>query len=391
MDTSFLEVIETYRAEQASVQTLFGSEGVGVRAAARRSGADYKGRLAAAAELLDSVLSGRRPDYVLREAMSTSDFPLLFGDIIDRSVLGAYQEYPATWSNFAQARTVRDFRTVNLFKMTGAEGVLDAVAELTEYPQASLDDAKSTLSVAKYGRTMDFSWETLINDDFGTFASIPQRYGRAARRTEQKLVTAQYVDANGPHASFYTTGNKNKVASNPVLSIAALQTAFGTLAAQLDADGEPVLIEAVELVVPPALEIAALNIVNATEITVDPNASAGTAQQQIKTANWIKQRVRVSVDPYIPIVASSANGNTSWFMFASPSNGDPALVGAHLRGHEQPEVFMREPNARRVGGGTINPTDGDFATDAVSYKVRAVFGAARLNPKMTVASSGAGS
>lgn len=390
MDT-FLEVIETYRAEQASVQTLFGSEGTGVRSAARSAGADYSGRLAAAAELLDSVLSGRRPDWVLREAMSTSDFPQLFGDIIDRSVLGGYREYPATWENFAQDRTVRDFRTVKLYDTSGAGGVLDPVAELTEYPEAAISESVYSLTVGKFGRTLRYSWETLINDDLDNFAAKPAMLGRAARATEQRKITDLYVDANGPHASFYTTGNKNKISGNPAFSIAALGAAFGTLAVQTDADGEPILIEAVDLVVPPALEIAALSAVNATEIVMDPNASAGTAQQQIKTANWIRSRVRVSVDPYIPIVASSANGATSWFLFASPSNGRPALVGAHLRGHEEPEIFLKEANARRVGGGVANPTDGDFETDSVAYKVRHVFGASRLDPKMTVASNGSGS
>ena len=390
MDT-FLEVIETYRAEQASVQTLFGSEGTGVRSAARSAGADYSGRLAAAAELLDSVLSGRRPDYLLREAMSTSDFPLLFGDIIDRAVLAGYNEYPATWRNFAQARTVRDFRTVKLYDTSGAEGVLDAVPELTEYPEAVVSESAYSLTVGKFGRTLRYSWETLINDDLGSFAEKPASLGRAARRTEQRKMTELYVDANGPHASFYTSGNKNKVASNPALSLAAVDAAFGTLAVQVDADGEPILIEAVELVVPPALEMTALSIVNATELIIDPNAAAGTAQQQIKTANWIRQRVRVSVDPYIPAIASTANGSTSWFLFASPSNGNPALIGARLRGHDAPEVFIKESNQRRVGGGGVNPLDGDFATDTVDYKVRHAFGGARANPKMAVASNGSGS
>lgn len=391
MDTSFLEVIETYRAEQASVQTLFGSEGVGVRTAARRSGADYNGRLIAAAELLDSVLSGRRPDWVLKEAMSTSDFPLLFGDIIDRAVLAGYREYPATWTNFAQSRTVRDFRTVKLYDTSGAEGVLDAVPELTEYPEASISESAYSLTVGKFGRTLRYSWETLINDDLTSFADKPAGLGRAARRTEQRTITNLYVDGNGPHASFYTTGNKNKISGNPALSVAAVDAGMSTLAVQLDADGEPVLIEAVELVVPPGQENAALAIVNAIEITKDDNKASGTASTSIKTANYLKGRLRVSVDPYIPIVASSANGATSWFLFASPSNGRPALVGARLRGHEEPEIFMKEPNARRVGGGVVNPTDGDFETDAVAYKVRHTFGASRLDPKMTVASNGSGS
>jgi hypothetical protein len=387
----FLDLLESVRADQASVSTLFGDAGVGVRHGAMRESVEYQRRLAEAAGLLGDVMAGRRPDYLLREAMTTSDFPLLFGDIMDRAVLASYREYTPVWENFAQARTVRDFRTVNVFRLDGAESVLTAVPERTEYPMASLTETRYQLTVGKYGRALQFSWETMINDDLDSFATLPARLGRAARRTEQRVMSALYVDGSGPHASMFTAGNANIVTGNPALSIAGLQTAFGKLAAQTDADGEPILIEAVELVVPPALEMTALSIVNATELIIDPNATAGTAQQQIKTANWIRQRVRVSVDPYIPAIATTANGSTSWFLFASPSNGNPALIGARLRGHDAPEVFIKESNQRRVGGAGLNPLDGDFATDTVDYKVRHAFGGARANPKMAVSSNGSGS
>ena len=47
---------------------------------------------------------------------------------------------------------------------------------------------------------------------------------------------------------------------------------------------------------------------------------------------------RPVVDPYIPLVATSANGATSWFLFANPSVTDrAALEFARLRGHEEPD------------------------------------------------------
>jgi hypothetical protein len=62
-----------------------------------------------------------------------------------------------------------------------------------------------------------------------------------------------------------------------------------------------------------------------------------------------------------------------------------------LRGHAEPEIFIKEPNARRVGGGIVNPMDGDFETDSVEYKLRHVFGGSILDPKMSVGSNGSGS
>lgn len=45
-----------------------------------------------------------------------------------------------------------------------------------------------------------------------------------------------------------------------------------------------------------------------------------------------------------------------------------------LTGHETPELFMQSPNAVRVGGGAVDPMDGDFRTDSIDWKVRYVFG-----------------
>lgn len=384
-----LEMIETVRAEEASAQRLFGNDGRGVRQG--KKSANYLHKLTEATKLVADVLNGKRNPYILREALTTSDFPYLFGDILDRQVLAAYQETPQSYRNIAKISRVRDFRTVKRYSVYGGDQVLPAVKQRQGYPVEKIDEnSPYSYAVSKYGRRVPLDWEMIINDDLQALADVPVRLGRAARRSEQKFVTQLYCDASGPHASFYTAGNKNKVTSNPVLSISALQTAFATLGAQVDENGEPIFIDAVELVVPPALEVEARNILNATQLWLDPNSAAGTKKQTLVTENWMKNRLRLSVDAYIPIVATTANANTSWWLFANPDNGRPALEVGFLAGHEEPEIFMKSPNAVRVGGGE-DVMNGDFDTDAIEYKTRHVFGGARMDPKMTVASNGSGS
>ena len=383
----FLQTLENIRAEEASVQRLFGGDGVRVRDI--RKSPRYVQSLTEAAVFVADIYKGTRPVSQLREALTTSDFPQLFGDILDRQVLASYQETPRTWQNYCKRSVLRDFRQAKRFRIDGGEGVLEEVAEQAPYPEAAITDDVYTIQVKKFGRRMPFSWESMINDDLQALRDIPERFGRAARRSEEKTATQLFVDANGPHASLYTGGNANIVTSNPVLSLPALQTAFTVLAAMRDSDGEPIAIDMVELVVPPALEVTAQNILNATEVWLNENG--GASNQQVHTVNWIRSKLRLSVNPYIPIVASSSNGNTSWFLFANPNNGRPALEMAFLRGHEEPEIFMKTSNAQRIGGGMTDPMDGDFDTDSLQYKVRHVLGGARLDPKMTVASSGAGS
>ncbi len=67
--------------------------------------------LAEAAKLVADVYAGKKRMHYLEEAMTTSDFPYLFGDILDRQILSAYREWPTTWQRYARRGRVRDFRT----------------------------------------------------------------------------------------------------------------------------------------------------------------------------------------------------------------------------------------------------------------------------------------
>jgi hypothetical protein len=386
----FLELIESIRAEEATIDRLFGGDGMGVRSRARSP--QYLKRLADAATFMADVYDGRRPMYHLQEAMTTSDFPYLFSDILDRQLLANYQEAPYSWKAYCKRAVVRDFRQVKRKYLSGGEGTLEQVTESHEYQRAALSDGEYAYQVKKYGRQIALSWETLINDDLDAFRTLPERLGKAARRTEEKFATELFVGTTGPHASLYTSGNANIVTSNPALSVAALQTAMGILLTQTDSDGEPIMVEAMTLAVPPQLQVTAFNILNAVQIWAK-TSGGGASAQEIVVGNWIKNAgiVQAVTNFYIPQVASSSNGATSWFLFADPNNGRPALELGFLRGHEDPEVFIKAPNAVRAGGGAADPLAGDFDTDSVEYKVRHVFGGARMDPKMTCASNGSGS
>lgn len=388
----FEETIERVTAQAASVQGLFGGDGNRIRenGAARigESRDEYTRKLTEAAKFLGEIEKGRKPFHLLREAMTTSDFPILFADILDRQLLANYRETQPIWQNFARKSTVPDFRDVKRFAIDGAEGVLDPVDEREEYPEAALSETSDSYGVRKYGRRIDLSWETLINDDLDVFRSAPERLARGARRSEDKFATQMFVGTAGPHASLYNGGFGNIVPGNPALSLTSLQTALEHLATLSDTDGEPIESEYVYLVVPPALEITALNILNATQLQIGDITDATVPVLQ--TENWMRNRLRLLVGSYIPRVADT-NGNTSWFLFSDPNDGRPAIEIGKLRGYEEPGLFERVPNARRIGGGEVMES---FEDDSQAWKVRHVFGGGRLTntggAKATLASNGTG-
>ena len=85
----------------------------------------YERRLFEASKIVLKGLTGTKRDRLnLEEALTTSDFPNLFGDVIDRAVLANYLETPYTWNMVAHASEVNDFRPVKRFRIDGGTGLL---------------------------------------------------------------------------------------------------------------------------------------------------------------------------------------------------------------------------------------------------------------------------
>jgi hypothetical protein len=386
----------------AATEAIFAPEGHNVRRMRQRANADptYQRRLGALMNLYCDVVAGdRRAALAFQEAMSRSDFTVLFGDVIDRQVLAAYNTQPVQWPAYAKRGRVRDFRTVKRFTLDGGEAVLNKVKELAPYKVRSLSDGSYSYAVEKYGDQIAISWETLVNDDLDALADLPMRLGRAARRTEEKFAAELFSGASGPNATFFSTANKNVInatvlgsgtPTNPPLSITSVQLAMQAMDQQVDTDGGPIFVEGYVLLVPPALKVTANNIVNAIEVDAATGGGDGTGNDQLRVRNWMTNGLTVVVNPWLPLV-NTTSGNTAWYLFANPNVGRPAMEIGFLMGHETPELWVKSPNAMRVGGGLVAPEEGDFDHDAIQYRVRSVVGGTLMDVKSGVASAGTGS
>jgi hypothetical protein len=393
--TQGLNRIASYEAgtDAAGTSNIFASEGSVGRRVGRftRNQPQIRADIPTDMRMYEAVLTGsRRAALDFQESLSRSDFNYLFADVIDRQMLAAYATMPVRWDAWAKRGRVRDFRTVRRFTLDGGKALLSKVKELAPYTARPVTDGKYEYSLDKYGAEIDISWEAVMNDDLDAFAELPQALALAARRTEENFATALFASSTGPNATFFASGNHNLIASNPVLSVAGLQSGFTTMAAQVDSDGGPIYVSGVTLVVPPALEVVANNIINATEIIGASGGGDLTGNDALRVANWMQNKVKVEVNPWLPIV-DTTTGNTAWYMFANPNEGRPAMEIGFLTGHEQPDLWMKAPDAMRVGGGMVGPEEGDFGNDGIRYRVRHVLGGVLEDPKSGVASTGLGS
>jgi len=343
---------------------------------------NYDERLKETVDLLTNArgYAPHRHEFMLREALTTSDFPYLFGDVLDRQVLASYKAVPPVWKSFVKMSTVpRIFPQVGgyRFAVTGGDQYLPEVAEKGEYLASERDETRYPVYVKKYGKQFDISWESMINDDLGALKDTPERFARAAVRTEHRLVSGVYVADLVGAANLYAGANGNSGALP--LTVPNLENTVEAMMAFTDANGEPIMNRPKYLVVGPGLEMTARQILTST--VIQRTESAGGAVAAWPMTNVISQfGLQLVVDPYIPIYAPAAV--LSWFLFADPSD-IAAMEFDHLTGHERPEICMKASDKVSVGGGDLGPMTGDFATDNVFYRVRLVAGCNRLDWRAT--------
>jgi len=330
--------------------------------------------------------------YKFMEAITTDSFPYLLGHIIDREVLARYGVAVTDWKSYFRMKTLRNFNTVRRHKVVGNDDRLPQVAEKGEYLVGQVAEGRYTYNLLKYGRQFDISWEAVINDDLGAFDDIPERMANAAIRTEAFNATSTFAAAAGPNGALFGAPivdvDGQAVTNQGVLplTIANLETTLELMAAQTDVNGEPIAPIGLHLVVPTPLKFTAQQIL--TSALKQWTEGAVGVPVPYPTANVVAQQgIQLHVDPYLQVVDVSGTNDTTWYLFADPSQG-AAMEFGHLRGHEAPEICMKASDKVTTGGAAISPLEGDFATDNIFYRVRLVKGSCQLDPRFAYAQVG---
>ena len=324
----------------------------------------------------------------LREAMTRDDFPLLFSDTASRRMRARFEAADPGMSQICFWRDVVDFRENKTFDLTGVSGRLQEVTEKGERLASHLAENKTSWYLKSYGRQVDISWQALLNG--GTmFNDIPLRLTDAATNTREYMITSQLCGAAGPTDATFSIAT----ATAP-LSIGALETGIAAMNEQtvtVDTGGVPLVVRPKFLIVPPRLEMTARKILKSTLGVWTYGGDDEAAAVMQPTANVVADfGLQLIVNPWLPII-NTTSGNTAWYLAADPQGSCPLLEFGSLQGRRDPELFMKAPTKQAVGGGMINPMEGDFDTDNIFWAVRYTLGGTVLDTRGGYASTGAGS
>jgi len=272
---------------------------------------------------------------------STSDFPLLLGSTVNRTLRDAYTNAPQTWRPLGRQTTVPDFRAVTRAAL-GDIAALEQVKEHGEYKYGTLSEDGAPIKVAKFGKIIAITWETIVNDDLGALTRIPAALGNAAAATESNVVWALLL--GNPNFTdgvpFYHADHGNLAASGGAINTTTLAAARAAMRKQKSKAGEFLNLSPEFLVVGPDKELEAFQFTSSVYVPAK-NADINDVRNASLTV----------------IVDARITGN-QWYLFSAPGSID-TFEYAYLEGEQ----------------GVFTETREGFEVDGMEIKARLVFGA----------------
>jgi hypothetical protein len=378
-----------------------------------------KQRMAEVSELVEHALDG---DFVAQaqikqeirgygreaeEAHSTSDFPTALKAVTEVAFMAEYQQIESVYPQYTRPYNVNNLRPQSFYSLAidlsnlpdtnggdntikEAPGGLVRIPELTEYPEFSFSASETSFGVAKYGARVGFSFEMLLNDEWGALETLPNQLAQLARNQEDIVATEVLASTAGPNTVFFNNTNKNLIttangfaANNPVLSVEAIDNAVSAIRAKTY-NGNPVVVNRFALMVPPALEAEARRLLGVTAFEVTDSNGTYTVANPISGISLI-------VNPWLALVDKSANVNTTWYLLPAGSQGvRPAVVFSKIRGRENPELRIANATGNYLGGGEVPGREGSFLNDDIEFRVRHYVGAAGIAFETAAVSNGTG-
>lgn len=291
--------------------------------------------------------TGLSPNQIVTRSLhTTSDFAMILGDTVGRTMRQAYEAAPSGLKPVARASTMPDFRE-RMRLSVSQFSKLEKVNENGEFKRGTFLETGETFRLYTIGKIFGITRQAMVNDQLSVFQDVPAMLGTAAANSEaQALVDLLIANPAGPLMSdnkrLFHVDHGNLAASGAPPSEATLTAARLAMRGQKDASGQLIAVSPKYLVIPPALETTVEKLLTtlAATTTGEVNPFAG--------------KLTAIVEPRLVSA-------TAWYMVADPAQLE-GLEYAHLEGEPGPQIETRA----------------GFDVDGVESRIRLDFGAGFL-------------
>lgn len=366
-----------------------------------------KTKVQATKSLLESALRGSKVAAAqFQESITTSDLAFNAAYLTQIQVLQQFDELPRTWTQIASVRSLPDFRPAVLSGLfgefvglerqgtaagdgnTNPEGVAPVVAELAQYPYASIGEVEAAYGqLKKHGFKVGMSWEAIVNDAVGFFASLPGEMIQTILDTEEWVVYRALID--GTQASSQLTGGTiydggPALNANSAIGRRAVLKAIQDLANRQINGRNIVVTGGYNLIVPLGATAAVEFSLQQPLLQSNPAAAARGYVVGVNDPG-------TNILSQVTIIESEWVTGTNWYLLPKPGAvRRPVLELGRLRGHETPELRVNNYTGNFLGGGAVAPFEGDFDFDSADLRIRQPMTGILWNDDYVVWSTGAG-
>ncbi|TAA54626.1 hypothetical protein EXZ48_26740 [Shinella sp. JR1-6] len=292
---------------------------------------------------------GSNVDILRRSLHSTSDFPIILGDITRQTMMQAYtlEQEQNTFQLIASRNVMPDLREVKVLEM-GNGPELEELTEKGEYKRGTIRESAEGFTMSHYGKVIGLTERMIINDQLGAFAKVIANWGRVVARLEGNIVWSIVLDnakLKSDNKALFHADHGNLAGSGTALdetNLIAGRTAFRK---QKDIDGQQISLAPTYLFVGTDLEVPAQKLIQGVTV---PHTVAEVVPQAIRSLKPVYES-RIDRLP-----------NKPWFLFATPqATLGRGLQYSYLSGYETPRTMERW----------------GFDYDGVEYRLDHYFGA----------------
>lgn len=299
-------------------------------------------------------------EEVLRSAMhTTSDFPILLENAVNRSLASSYQLALPTYREIAVREDFNDFRPHTTVSV-GDFPLLQTISEAGDIRFGTVGEKKESVAVIPYAVGLSFTRQMMLNDSLSGLAAVIARYGQSVALFEEKTAYAvkSLNSGDGPTllegaAPMFTTGRTNKAGTATAITIAAVglgrqaMRGYKSIPSGAPGDtGNELLFNAPAIIlVGPAKETEAEQFVS-TQIVPSARAEVNVFQGRLR-----------------PVVTPLISGN-SWELYTDKSVRANFRWGL-LNGYNVPRVRIDNPFGVQ---GTQMSVEHDFGFGAIDWR-----------------------
>lgn len=277
----------------------------------------------------------------LQAAFSSVSLPGILSNVANKLLLEGYNSTDQAWRKISKISNVSDFKASERYRLTEAMK-FERVTEGGEIKHGQIGETKYTNKADTFGKMISITRQMLINDDLGAFAEVPTAMGIGAADGLNEIFWALWL-ANA--SDFFGNDNNNIVHGTAnVLSFAGLQEAWNKFMLQTKPNGSPVGIEPEILLVPTALKLTAMQLMQSEKLN-----ETTTANKAKPVDNIFRSMFEVVSTPYLSNTTIHANASsTGYYLIGNPQRV-PCVDVAFLNGVDKPTIEQADADFNMLG------------------------------------------